>query len=80
MFLFFAMRSRDSTQAGQLAAMAQTVGYLIAALGPLAVGLIHDLTGGWTWSLIFLIAVLVPMLACGWQAGADRTLGRGSPP
>jgi CP family cyanate transporter-like MFS transporter len=80
MFLFFAMRSRDSTQAGQLAAMAQTVGYLIAAVGPLAVGLIHELTGGWTWSLIFLIAALVPMLACGWRAGADRTLRHGSPP
>jgi CP family cyanate transporter-like MFS transporter len=78
-FLFFALRSRDSAQAGQLAAMAQTVGYLIAALGPLTVGLIHDFAGGWTWSLIFMLVALVPMLACGWGAGADRTLGRGSP-
>jgi CP family cyanate transporter-like MFS transporter len=73
-FLFFAMRSRDAAQAGQLAAMAQTVGYLVASLGPLTVGLLHEATGRWTWSLIFLLAVLVPLLACGWRAGANRTL------
>lgn len=41
------LRSRDAHVAANLSSMAQGVGYTIAAMGPFAVGLVHDLTGGW---------------------------------
>ena len=34
--------------AASLSAFAQSVGYLVATTGPLAVGFLHTATGGWT--------------------------------
>lgn len=58
---------RAATAAGtsQLSSLAQGVGYLIAAGGPVAVGVIHEATGGWTWPLLTLLLVLVPQLVAG---------------
>jgi CP family cyanate transporter-like MFS transporter len=36
--------------------MSQGVGYMIGALGPLAVGLIHGLTSDWTLEFVIIIA------------------------
>ena len=41
------LRSRDSHVAANLSGMAQGIGYTLASMGPLAVGLLHDWTGGW---------------------------------
>ncbi|XXE65303.1 CynX/NimT family MFS transporter [Pseudomonas sp. R1-7] len=41
------LRSRDAHVAANLSGMAQGFGYTLASLGPFAVGLVHDLTGGW---------------------------------
>lgn len=53
--------------------MAQTVGYLAAATGPLLAGALHDATGDWTVPRLFLIVVLAPLMWAGWSAGAART-------
>lgn len=41
------LRSRDSHVAANLSSMAQGFGYTLASLGPFAVGIVHDWTGGW---------------------------------
>ncbi|WP_339539960.1 CynX/NimT family MFS transporter [Pseudomonas sp. RA_5y_Pfl1_P24] len=41
------LRSRDSHVAANLSSMAQGIGYTLASMGPLAVGVLHDWTGGW---------------------------------
>jgi CP family cyanate transporter-like MFS transporter len=50
---------RTTSQAGAVAlsGMSQGVGYMIGALGPLAVGLIHSLTSDWTLEFVIIIAV-----------------------
>jgi MFS transporter, CP family, cyanate transporter len=46
--IFFMMaRSPDPGVAASLSGFSQSVGYLVAATGPLAVGLIHTATGSW---------------------------------
>lgn len=70
----FVLRSRTVAGATQLSAMAQTVGYLVAATGPLLAGVLHDATSGWTVPLLFLIAALAPLMAAGWSVGAARTI------
>ena len=49
---------RTSSPAGAVAlsGMSQGVGYLIGALGPLAVGLIHSFSTDWTLEFIIIIA------------------------
>jgi CP family cyanate transporter-like MFS transporter len=71
-FLFFALRTPDQQHAAELSAMAQSVGYLVAAAGPLIVGVLRDVTDGWTAPLVFLLVVLVPLLAAGFAAGRSQ--------
>ena len=42
------LRSKDAHVAAHLSSMAQGVGYTLASAGPFAVGLVHDLSGGWS--------------------------------
>jgi CP family cyanate transporter-like MFS transporter len=65
-------RTRDIAQTGRLSASAQSIGYLLAATGPLAVGLLHESTGDWTASLVLLLVVLLAQAAVGVAAGRDR--------
>jgi MFS transporter, CP family, cyanate transporter len=57
-----------------LSTLAQSVGYALAALAPLAVGTLHGLTHSWTPALILLLALVAPQLAFGLAAGRDRQL------
>lgn len=57
------LRSRDAHVAANLSGMAQGIGYTIASLGPLAVGVVHDVSGdwkaiGWIFGVIGLGAVV----------------------
>jgi CP family cyanate transporter-like MFS transporter len=66
------VRARDVAQTGRLSAAAQSVGYLVAATGPLAVGLLHEATGGWMAGLVLLLAVQVAELLVGLVAARPR--------
>lgn len=43
----------------------QSVGYLLGAAGPIAVGVLRDATGGWTVSILVLLAITIPMTITG---------------
>ncbi|UOY00296.1 MFS transporter [Blastococcus sp. PRF04-17] len=62
-------RTRDVAQTGRLSASAQSIGYLIAASGPLAVGLLHDATDSWTPALVLLLVAVLAQIAIGIPAG-----------
>ena len=66
---FMGLRARTQQSAAALSLMAQGVGYLIAAFGPVVFGLLHDHTGGWTIGLVAVIAVTVMQGLCGLGAG-----------
>ena len=68
------LRSATPASAGALAGFAQGIGYLVAASGPLLVGLLHDLTGGWTAPFGFLGGTLVLMLIGGWLCSGNVTV------
>lgn len=59
------LRSRTPAGTAALSGFTQSTGYLLAAGGPFGVGLLHDLSGGWTVPLVALIALTVPLLAVG---------------
>ena len=58
-----------------LSTMVQTVGYLMAATGPLVIGAVHDISGSWTPALIVLLALLIPQTVMGLEAARNRTVG-----
>ncbi len=59
------LKSRTVDGAGALSGFVQSVGYIIAAAGPLGVGALHDLTGAWDVPLILMAALSVPLVASG---------------
>ena len=66
------LRSRDGGQAARLSAAAQGVGYVLAAGGPVAVGLLREATGSWEPCILALLGLLVVQVAVGLAAGRDR--------
>jgi CP family cyanate transporter-like MFS transporter len=66
------LRTRDAAQTGRLSATAQSAGYLIAAVGPLGVGLLREATGGWTLALWTLLVVVVLQILVGLTAARRR--------
>jgi MFS transporter, CP family, cyanate transporter len=68
------LRSPTPLTAARLGGVAQCLGYLIAAAGPFALGAVHDGTGGWTWPVALLLAVLAPMTWAGWGAARNAVL------
>jgi CP family cyanate transporter-like MFS transporter len=70
--LFFTLRSADSLTAAALSGMAQSIGYLLATLGPVAFGALHDVSGGWSIPLILLMTAAFTQSCFGYGAGRDR--------
>jgi CP family cyanate transporter-like MFS transporter len=66
------LRSSSTADTRALSTMTQSVGYLIAALGPLFFGILHAITGGWAVSLIVLIAILLAQVVIGYFVGRPR--------
>ncbi|WP_339425473.1 CynX/NimT family MFS transporter [Pseudomonas proteolytica] len=66
------LRSRDAHVAANLSSMAQGVGYTLASLGPLAVGLVHDWTGGWAATGWIFALLGVGAIIAGLGAGRAR--------
>ncbi|MGC1185507.1 MAG: MFS transporter [Candidatus Dormiibacterota bacterium] len=73
--LLVVLRSANASTTVRLSAMAQGSGYLIAAAGPLALGLVRALTGGWDIPLLLILGILLVALPCGLSAGRSRLLG-----
>lgn len=68
---FFSLRTRHHEHAGQVSGMAQSVGYLLAAIGPLLVGYLYGQSGHWNWPLIILLVSVILMAIAGMGAGRD---------
>jgi len=73
--IFFTVaRAPDPVASASLSGFAQSVGYLIATGGPLAIGFLHTATGGWDVPVVALLAATVVQLSAGVLAGRARTL------
>jgi CP family cyanate transporter-like MFS transporter len=67
------LRTASAPEAAALSGMAQSLGYLLAALGPVAAGFMASLWSSWTPTL-FMIACLASI-----QAAISRCVGRLEP-
>ncbi|GAA5200154.1 MFS transporter [Rugosimonospora acidiphila] len=73
--LYFTIaRASTPRTAVRLSAMAQCVGYLLAATGPLTVGLLYHSTGGWAVPFSLLLVLTGIELVVGLFAARDRLL------
>ena len=70
--MFFALRTNTPSEAASLSGMGQSLGYLLAASGPVLFGAFHDLSGDWTLSLGFFLVVIILLFLAGLKAGKDE--------
>jgi CP family cyanate transporter-like MFS transporter len=78
--IFFMMaRAPDAGVAASLSAFSQSVGYLVASVGPLMVGLLHSATGSWNIPVALLLVLCAAELATGVLAGRPLTLPAAPP-
>ncbi len=68
--LLIGLRARSPQTTSELSSLVQGWGYLLAAMGPLAIGVLHEVTGGWDVPLVALLLLLLPKLIAGLIAGA----------
>ncbi|HCL4546901.1 MFS transporter [Clostridium botulinum] len=73
--MFFSLRTEDSNEAAQLSGMAQSLGYLLAAFGPILFGFLHDATNSWKVPLQALIGITVLLFIFGLGASRNRYVG-----
>lgn len=74
------LRASNARDAASLSSMAQTVGYVLAAAGPLVCGAVHSATQRWEPSIVFLLVVTVPLAAAGAVAGRRVVFGSEAEP
>ena len=77
---FMLARAPDADVAASLSAFAQSVGYLVASVGPLMVGLLHSATGSWNIPVALLLVLCAAELATGLLAGRPLVLPAATPP
>src|SRR5699024_10924383 len=69
---FLSIRAKTARDAAELSGMAQSMGYLLAAIGPMFIGFIYDITHAWIIPLIILIMITVVIIYVGFHAGRNK--------
>jgi CP family cyanate transporter-like MFS transporter len=71
----FSLRVATAGQSVALSGMAQAIGYTMAAVIPILIGFVHDLTHQWTLPLLLMIALSGLQLVMGYLSGRPLTIG-----
>ncbi|MHA7984853.1 MFS transporter [Rathayibacter sp. CAU 1779] len=73
------LRTHHHGQSAALSGMAQSIGYLLAATGPIVISVLHDATNAWAVSLVVMLAVVVVQVVFGILGSRDRLIEARSP-
>ncbi|MRH29878.1 MFS transporter [Microbacterium sp. SYP-A9085] len=73
------IRTRDYLTSTALSGMAQSIGYSVAAVGPITFGLLHHLAGDWLLPVGLLALVAALQFGSGLVVGDDRRYVSGRP-
>jgi CP family cyanate transporter-like MFS transporter len=70
----FSLRAATVDDSVALSGMAQAIGYTMAAVVPIVIGFIHDLTHSWEVPLLLMIMLAMLQLAMGYLSGRQLTV------
>lgn len=71
---FVGIRTHDAHQTAALSGMAQCVGYLLAATGPIVFGALHEMTGSWDAPLMVAAAASLVLGVLSIPAGKSHVI------
>ena len=70
----FSARSSSPTEAAAISGFTQSGGYVLAAVGPVLMGRIFDISGSWNGGMMFCFAVLLIMTVCSFFSTEKRPI------
>ena len=71
---FIGLRTVNAQQAASLSGMSQCIGYLLASVGPIALGALHDVAGSWALPLVLCTVLALLGALMGLLAGKNRVI------
>lgn len=72
--VMFGLRTSNGIEAARLSGFSQSIGYIMAAIGPALAGGLYDLSGSWQLTIVVAIIIFVMVLFSGNIVGADRKI------
>lgn len=72
--IFLSLRTKNAHDAASLSGMSQSIGYSLAATGPILFGLLHDVTASWSLPLLLLLVISALLFLSGWGASKNQTV------
>lgn len=70
--MLFTLRTKTAYAAADLSGFAQSIGYLLAASGPVIFGWLYDQTGNWQLPIYVFIVVVAILFGSGWYAAGNK--------
>lgn len=71
---FISLRTPNSTRASELSGMSQSAGYILAAIGPILMGVIYDTFKSWSLPIIIFGILIIFLGITGWFAGKNTVV------
>lgn len=73
---FIGFRTSNGSDAIELSGMSQSIGYIIAAFGPIGMGLVNDILQNWNYNLWIIAALLVVLMLVSTKCAKEGTVDR----
>ena len=70
--MLFTLRTKTAYAAADLSGFAQSIGYLLAASGPVIFGWLYDQTGNWQLPIYVFLVVVAILFGSGWYAAGNK--------
>lgn len=72
--MLFGLRTRTSGDSSSVSGIAQSMGYVVAAFGPVLVGSVFDTTAEWSHGILLMVAVALSLVVFGYLIGRDVSI------
>ncbi|MDI2588486.1 MFS transporter [Psychrobacillus sp. NEAU-3TGS] len=69
--MLFSLRTHTPMESAELSGTAQSFGYLLAAIGPVLFGYLHDVTASWSVPIILFMVATILLFVSGMHAGKE---------
>ena len=70
--MLFTLRTKTAYEAAELSGFAQSIGYLVAAVGPVLFGYLHDYASSWNLPLLLFIIISVLLFFASFISAKNR--------
>ena len=70
----YGLKTKNGAQAAQVSAFSQSVGYILAAIGPMTAGVLYDMTSSWTSTLVLCLGIMMVDIVASYIAGEGKVM------